>query len=180
MIHEKLISLCTAKGRTGKEYFSEFDCFGIPPQFKLKTGDKYKTAFGAIISFFWLIAICIAVGYYAYIFFDKQFPMLVSQRYQSDTYINHDLVESNMFFWFKATDTSTNQILSPEKFFANFALHGTLSTLVYDIDTANKEKTDYIDAINEVFVPCTLTNWVRLFNEKINQGIINTVTSPRF
>lgn len=83
-----------------------------------------------------------------------------------------DIKELNFSLWFRVKDNKNKRYLTPTEVFQNLAPYTILSTYVYDVDekdSTNYERTDYIDAVNIDWVPCSQTNWVRDIQSKLDR-----------
>ena len=161
-MHQRIISLLKFGGTDSG--VSEFDIFGLAPSFKVAGSNHFKTRFGFFISFIWFALIVGAIVYFVERYYDKTKPEIIYDRFRSDKYMDADLIKNEFYYWFKVRNEISSNILSPNEFFKNFALHGVLSTYVYDVDPydpTSKTRSDYVDAKSIKFVPCKDAKWVQ-------------------
>jgi hypothetical protein len=173
-MHERLLSLIKAgQSKNPSDVMSQFDVFGTAPGFRLKSGERFKTRIGCFVSAIWGFVIVAAIYYYIDMYIDRRFPNLVYGHYRSDEYLDADIVKEKFHFWWRARNTSTSRIIGIDDFFKSFALHGSISTYVYDIDSADPtmtERTDWVDGKVLKFIPCKDTLWVKSLSKDFEEN----------
>lgn len=136
--------------------FEQIDRFGSMPTFTLKGSTKYQTNCGSAITMFYLQLILASIGYYVYIYYQKE-PITLYSSFMAPKDANIELNSADTHFYFNAYPLTTGINLKSHEFWPNFNLFASVQSKGHkDQPHTGGRKWTNIPITN-----CSDTKWVK-------------------
>lgn len=124
-----ICDLCFDAAKKRKQGFAHFDVFGGNPVLNIDGKERFKTNIGAGWTVFFgmfFIAVC---WFYLTKMMDKSAPIVQFNIYDSEEYLDKDLIKEDLHIYYMPISTRTGQPYSIAEFDKSFLFRGVIFNL---------------------------------------------------